>query len=108
VPRRLATLLAALGAACASRSITEPRFERPIRVEAASDGTLRVDGQAADWGALEEAIRSAVRARPSAPGFRPSAIVRVDVACPEGTWARLLGALDGAGVKEILAGDVRG
>ncbi len=97
----LPILLVALTAACSASPLTEPKFERPIRVEASPDGTLLVDGQAASWESLGEALRGAVRNRGTAAGFRPSAVVRIRPGCAEGTSARLLDALVGAGVREI-------
>ncbi len=97
----LASLLVALTAACSAAPVTEPKFERPIRVEASPDGTLLVDGEVASWETLRDVLRGAVRSRGTAEGFRPSAVVRIRPGCEDGTASRLLDALVGAGVREI-------
>ena len=106
--RRLLPVLLSALAACSSPSRAEPRFERPIRIEARGDGAIEVDGAPASWDTLGEALRAAIRSRPGREGFRPSAVVRIGTDCPENTSARLLEVLVRAGVKEILFGDVRG
>ncbi|HKB15955.1 MAG TPA: hypothetical protein VKF62_07805 [Planctomycetota bacterium] len=106
--RPLPILLLFLAAACAASPLTEPKFERPIRVEAASDGTLLVDGQIASWESLRDVLQGAVRSRGTAEGFRPSAFVRIEPGCADGTSARLLDALVGAGVREIQFGGSSG
>ncbi|MGH7150096.1 MAG: ExbD/TolR family protein [Planctomycetota bacterium] len=106
--RSLPNLLVALAAACSASPLTEPKFERPIRVEASPDGTLLVDGEVASWESLRDVLRGAVRSRGTEEGFRPSAVVRIRPGCEEGTSARLLDALVGAGVREIDFADRRG
>ena len=86
----------------------DARFERPIPVEAKADGVLLVDGKPAAWDSLGDSLREAIRARMLPQGTRPSATVRVEVGCPEGTSSRLFDALVGAGVKEILFGGSQG